>query len=124
MIDHSATNLPALPMRQHTRSPSTSLSTFHSDFSKAIREYHKRTNNDLLLHPLAPLFQSCNDPTVALFLLQRHAQAQVSDKHRISDEQLKSLLIPTLNGLYTISSNGIGDASVGLVIINVCSFRA
>jgi hypothetical protein len=102
-----------------TRSHSTPPISFHSSFSEAIRTYHKRTKNDLLLHPLAPLFQSCNDPAVALSLLQRHAQ--VSHPPRISDEQLESLLIPTLIGLYAISS--IGDEGDGLVIVNVCSFR-
>ena len=95
-----------------------SLSTFHLSFREAIRTYHKRTKNDLLLHPLAPLFQSCNDPVVALSLLQRHAQ--VSSRHRISNEQLKSLLTPTLIGLYAISS--IGDEGVGIVIVELCSF--
>lgn len=94
-----------------SRSPSISLSPFHLSFSEAIRTYHKRTKNDLLFHPLASLFQSCNDPAVALSLLQHHAQ--VSDQPRISDEQLKSLPIPTLTGLYAISSTS--DEGVGLV---------
>jgi hypothetical protein len=105
-----------------TRSPSISLSSFHLNFREAILTYNKRTKNDLLFHPLAPLFQSCNDPALALSLLQRHAQA--SPQNWISDEKLKTLLVPTLFGLYAISSGGSpGDAGVGLVIVEVCSFR-
>ncbi|KAI0281990.1 hypothetical protein BGY98DRAFT_1174812 [Russula aff. rugulosa BPL654] len=97
------------------RSPSISLSSFHLSFREAILTYNKRTKNDLLFHPLAPLFQSCNDPALALSLLQRHAQA--SPQSWISDEKLKTLLVPTLFGLYAISSGGSsGDAGVGLVL--------
>jgi hypothetical protein len=101
---------PALPP-----TPSVSLSNFHLNFREAILTYNKRTKNDLLFHPLAPLFQSCNDPTLALSLLQRHAQ--LSPQNRISDEQLKTLLIPTLIGLYAISSGS--DEGVGLVIVEL-----
>ena len=104
-----------------SRSDLISLSDFHLRFSEAIRTYHKRTKNDLLFHPLASLFQSCNDSTVALSLLQRHAQVSRPLAPRISDEQLKSLLSPTLSGLYNISLNG--DEGVGLVIVDVYSFR-
>src|SRR6266852_5871359 len=103
-----------MPRRHRARSPSIPLSSFHSSFRKAILKYNTRTKNELLFHPLAPLFQSCNDPAVALSLLQR--RAQVSSQPRISDEQLKILLFPTLIGLYAISSSG-----VGLVIIELCS---
>jgi hypothetical protein len=119
-----ASTPPALPMSNPAtihRSPSISLSSFHLSFREAILTYNKRTKNDLLFHPLAPLFQSCNDPALALSLLQRHAQA--SPQSWISDEKLKTLLVPTLFGLYAISSGGSsGDAGVGLVIVEVCSF--
>ena len=100
--------------RPAARSSSMSLSSFHSTFREAILTYNKRTKNDLLFHPLAPLFQSCNDPAVALSLLQRHAQQ--SPQPRISDEQLKSMLTPTLNGLYAISSSD--GEGVGLVLVD------
>ena len=116
--------LPMPPRPVRSPSPSISLSSFHSSFHKAILTYNKRTNNDLLFHPLAPLSQSCNDPALALSLLQRHAQpTQVLTPQppRISDEQLKSLLTPTLIGLFAISTSD--DEGVGLVIVDVCSFR-
>ena len=103
------------PTRSH--SLAVSLSSFHLSFSEAILKYNKLTKNDLFFHPLAPLFQSCNDPAVAVSLLQRHAQ--VFPQPRISDEQLKGLLNPTLIGLYAISSSD--DEGVGLVSVDVCS---
>ena len=114
--------IPAMPItlrRPPTRSSSITLSPFHLIFRNAILTYNKRTKNDLLFHPLASLFQSCNDPAVAISLLQTHAQ--LSPQHRISDEQLKSLLTPILIGLYAISSSD--GEGVGLVIVDVCSFR-
>ena len=98
--------------RHPAPSPSVSLSSFHLNFSNAILEYNKRTKNDLLFHPLAPLFQSCNDPALALSLLQSHAHVF---------PQLKSLLESTLIGLYAISSSD--GEGVGLVIVDVHSFR-
>jgi hypothetical protein len=101
------------------RTTSVSLSNFHQNFREAILTYNKRTKNDLLFHVLAPLFQSCNDPTLALSLLQRHAQE--STPNRISDEELKTTLLPTLIGLYAISTGS--DESVGLVIDERCPSR-
>ena len=109
--------MPSRPVRSSS-CPSISLSPFHLSFSKAILTYNKRTKNNLLFHPLASLFQSCSDPALALSLLQRHAQ--VFSQPRISDEQLKSLLNPTLIGLFVISSSY--DEGVGLVIPDVCFF--
>jgi hypothetical protein len=94
--------------------PQIALSNFHSKFSEAVRSYNNRTKNDLLFHPLAPVFQSCNDPAVALSVLQRVS-------HRSSDEHLKSLLSPTLIGLYSISLSV--EEGVGLVIVGSFSFR-
>lgn len=117
--DHSAHSSRAMSRPALSRSPSASLSKFHLSFREAILAYNKRTKNDIHFDPLAPLFQSCNDPTLALSLLQRHAQA--SPQNRISDEQLRTLLIPTLIGLYTISSGG--DEGIGLVIVELFSCR-
>jgi hypothetical protein len=114
-----AAPLPMSAPRHPAPSPSVSPSPFRLNFNNAILKYNKRTNNDLRFHPLASLFQSCNDPALALSLLQRHAQ--VSPQPRIDDEQLKTLLYPTLIGLYAISLSD--DEGVGLVIFDGCSFR-
>ena len=121
IISTPASTPPARPMSTsstRSHSESISLSDFYLRFSEAIRTYHKRTRNDLFFHPFASLFQSCNDSTVALSLLQRHAR--VSLPPRFSDERLKSLFTPTLSGLYNISS-GVHEGV--LVIVDVYSFR-
>ena len=81
-----------------------------------MRTYSRRTKIDLVFHPLAAVFQSCNDPGVALFLFQRSA-------HRpwINDESLKDLLSLTFIGLYSLSPSV--KEGVGLVIVDSCSFR-
>jgi hypothetical protein len=108
-----------MPMSSTPSPPPITLSAFHLKFSEAVRAYNKRTKNDLLFHPLAPVFQSCNDPAVALSVLQR--TAQLSHRPGVSYEYLKSLLSPTLIGLYAISSSV--EEGVGLVIVDSCSFR-
>ncbi|KAH9989544.1 hypothetical protein BJV77DRAFT_963822 [Russula vinacea] len=77
-----------------------------------MRTYRRRTKNDLVFHPLAAVFQSCNDPGVALSVFQRAAH-----RPRINDEDLKKLLGPTLTGLYSLSPN-LKDG-VGLVIVDL-----
>ena len=81
-----------------------------------MRTYSRRTKIDLVLHPLAAVFQSCNDPGVALSVFQ-HAAHQP----RIDDEGLKALLSSTLTGLYAISPSV--KEGVGLVIVDSCSFK-
>ena len=100
--------------------PPIALSAFHLKFSEAVRAYNKRTKNDLLSHPLATVFQSCNDPAVALSVLQR--SVQVSHRPGVGYEHLKSIVNPTLIGLYAISSSV--EEGVGLVIVNSSASKA
>jgi hypothetical protein len=81
-----------------------------------MRTYSRRTKNDLVFHPLAAMFQSCNDPGVALSVFQHAAH-----RPQINDEGLKELLSSTLIGLYAISPSV--EEGVGLVIVVSCSFR-
>ena len=81
-----------------------------------MRTYSRRIKIDLVFHPLAAVFQSCNDPGVALSVFQ-HA----THRPRINDEGFKDLLSSTLTGLYAISPSV--KEGVGLVIIDSCSFR-
>ncbi|KAH9989547.1 hypothetical protein BJV77DRAFT_1151386, partial [Russula vinacea] len=74
-----------------------------------MRTYSRRTKIDLVLHPLAAVFQSCNDPGVALSVFQ-HAAHQP----QINNEGLKALLSSTLTGLYAISPSV--KEGVGLVL--------
>ena len=81
-----------------------------------MRTYSRRTKIDLVFHPLAAVFQSCNDPGVALSVFQHAAH-----RPRINDEGFKDLLSSTLTGLYAISPSV--KEGVGLVIVDSCSFR-
>ena len=92
-------------------------SKFQSTFRNALREYKRRTGEDILLHPLAPRLRSCNSPDAILFVLQE--QARAVDQSRNGDEKLSMWLGPTVEALYALSSSLEG---VGLVIIGACSF--
>ena len=59
------------------------------------------------------------DPAVALSVLQR--SVQVSHRPGVGYEHLKSIVSPTLIGLYAISSSV--EEGVGLVIVNPCSSK-
>ena len=107
---------PTLSKPGSSTPPPIALSAFHSKFSDAMRTYSRRTKIDLVFHPLAAVFQSCNDPGVALSLFQRSAH-----RPRINDESLKDLLSPTFIGLYSLSPSV--KEGVGLVIVDSCSFR-
>ena len=43
---------------------------FQLIINNALKVYHKRTKNDLILHPLAAQLQTCNSPTDILALLR------------------------------------------------------
>jgi hypothetical protein len=89
---------------------SSSSSNFELIINNALDKYTKRTNNDLLAHPLAAQLQSCDSPRAILAVLQQ--QLQGPDQSRSSDERWSRWLDPTINVLYTLSST-VG--AVGLV---------
>ena len=95
---------------QHTASSS---SNFQLIINSALDRYKKRTNNDLLAHPLAAQLQSCNSPGDILAVLQQ--QVQGLDQSRSSDERWSRWLDPTVNVLYTLSSTLA--AGIGLVCL-------
>lgn len=81
-----------------------------------MHTYSRRTKIDLVFHPLAAVFQSCNEANVALSVFQH-----TTHRPRINDEGLKDLLSSTFTGLYAISPSV--KEGVGLVIVDSCSFR-
>ncbi|KAF8487157.1 hypothetical protein DFH94DRAFT_678202 [Russula ochroleuca] len=81
---------------------SSSSSNFELIINNALDKYTKRTNNDLLAHPLAAQLQSCDSPRAILAVLQQ--QLQGPDQSRSSDERWSRWLDPTINVLYTLSS--------------------
>jgi hypothetical protein len=69
----------------------------------AVTEYRKKTNIDLLLHPLSAKFDDCDSPNAVLTVLQR--QVLGVDPPRISDEDdlLTRWLYPTVKVIFAFS---------------------
>ena len=57
-------------MSQAPSPASPSFSNFQSIFYAAVKADEKRTQNDLLIHPLAAQLQACNSPSDILAVLQ------------------------------------------------------
>ena len=90
-------------------SPSSHLRT---TFLASLKEYEKKTKEELLTHPLMTKLQSCNSPTDILAALR--TQAQVQRQSTSGDDKLTKWLNPTVNVLYAFSSALIAD--IGLVV--------
>jgi hypothetical protein len=89
----------------------TSSSNFQLVINNALKEYEKRTKQDLLAHPLASQLQACDSPTAILNVLLQ--QVQGLDEARRNDDRWTKWLDPTVNILYTLCDT-FGDG-VGLV---------
>ncbi|KAN0139149.1 hypothetical protein V8E53_003038 [Lactarius tabidus] len=66
-------------------------------FHDALGSYRKQTKKDLLVHPLASRFQSCNSTSDILAVLQD--QTREFNKSRSGDERMTKWLGPTANVL-------------------------
>jgi hypothetical protein len=95
----------------HAQPTSSSSSNFQLVIINALDKYKKRTNTDLITHPLAAQLQSCDSPNAILAILQQ--QVQELDRSRSSDERWSRWLDPTVNVIYALSSTVA--AGVGLV---------
>ena len=99
----------------HTYSTASSSSQASTNFqiiiNNALKAYEKRTKQDLLAHPLAAQFQTCDSPTAILAVLQQ--QVQGLDQSGSSDDRWTKWLDPTINVLFAFSAT-VG-AGVGLV---------
>jgi hypothetical protein len=82
-----------------------------------LEAYEKKTESELLTHPLAAQLESCDSPTAILSALQ--GLIQQFDRRRRSDQRLTNWLRPTVNVLYAFSST-LGQG-VGLVGLNLLS---
>ena len=124
IVPSSTNNLSALTLMAHTQptaaSSSNPNSNFQLIFNNALKEYQKRTKNDLLLHPLAAQLQICDSPSDILAVLQE--QAQGLDQSRSGDERWTKWLDPTINVLLTFS--GTAGAGVGLVCPSTSCLRS
>ena len=83
--------------QSHTRSTAASSFDFQLIINNALEVYHKRTKNDLLLHPLAAQLQTCESPTDVLAVLRQ--QVQGLDQSRSGDDRWTKWLDPTINVL-------------------------
>ena len=114
-ITHHSTILPSiphLPLMSHTRATPTS-SNFQLIFGNALKAYKKRTNNDLLTHPLADRLEACDSASSILTVLQEQVQ-ELNQSQRSNTKWLD----PTVNVLHTFSET-LGEG-VGSVCLRTC----
>ena len=84
----------------HTQ-PTPTSPNFQLIFDNALKAYTKRTNNDLLTHPLADRLESCDSASSILGVLQE--QVQELNQSQSRDETWTKWLDPTVNVLYAFS---------------------
>jgi hypothetical protein len=79
-----------------------------------LKVYEKRTNKDLLAHPLATELQNCDSPSKILAVL--HQQVQGHGQSLSGDDRWTKWLNPTVNVLCLLS--GTLGGSISLVGLN------
>ena len=90
-----------------------SLANFQTIFQASLAAYEKRTKKDLLAHPLAVQFHSCDSATAILTVLKD--QVQEFERSQSLDERLTKWLDPTVNVLLAFSEAlGEGASLVNL----------
>lgn len=93
--------------------PTASSSNFNVIFEKALREYKKKTKQDITAHPLAVQFQACDSPAAILAILQD--QVDQFNQSRSRDERLQRWLNPTINVLHAFTET----LSEGVSLVNI-----
>jgi hypothetical protein len=97
----------------HSHLAAASSSNFQLIINNALKAYEKRTNKDLLAHPLAFQLQACNSPAEIFAILQQ--QVQGLDQSQSSNDRWTRWLDPTVSVLYALSETlGEGIALVSL----------
>jgi hypothetical protein len=89
-------------------------SNFQLIFDNALKAYKKRTEKDLLTHPLAGRLEACDSPSSILAVLQE--QVQEFNQSQSRNERLTKWLVPTvtvLNALSGTLGEGVGVVSIG-----------
>ena len=94
----------------HSNSTASS-SNFQLVINNALKEFKKRTKQDLLAHPLASQLQVCDSPGAIMNVLQQ--QVQGLDQSGSTDDRWTKWLDPTVNILYSLCDT-LGEG-VGLV---------
>lgn len=104
---------PAIGPSSKPPTSSTSCSNFTVIFEKTLKEYKRKTKEDLTAHPLAAQFQACNSTADILAVLQD--QVDQFSQSRNSDERLQRWLNPTINVLYAFSDT----LGAGISFVNI-----
>ena len=112
---HENWQSPRSQSMSHSQPTASSSNNYQLIFNNALKEYEKRTKQDLLAHPLAAQLQSCDSPSAIIDVLQQ--QIQEINQSRTSDEKFTKWLDPTVNVLYALSAT-LGEG-VGLVRLDV-----
>ena len=100
-------------LMSHSHLADSSSSRFQLIINNALKAYEKRTQKDLLAHPLAVQLQACNTPADILAILQQ--QVQGLDQSQSSNDRWTKWLDPTVSVLYNLSETlGEGVALVSL----------
>ena len=93
------------PLMSHTHPTSTSTN-FQQVFDNAVKAYKMRAKEDLLTHPLADRFETCDSASSVLAVLREQAQTLDESHHR--NETQTSFLNSTV--VYLTSSTCLRSA--------------
>ena len=110
VLNNTNKQLEFLSLMSQTRSMTASPSKFQLIINDALTVYHRRTKNDLLLHPLATELQNCKSPTDIFTVLQQ--QVQGLDQSQSGDDRWTRWLDPTIHAILTFSQTA---GTAGLV---------
>lgn len=99
--------------------PAASLSSnLQAIFYASMKAYEKKTQKDLLAHPLMARLQTCNSPADILAVLR--IQVQQFEQTTSTDDKLTRWLNPIIDVLYAFSSvigAGIGPVNTIRTIV-------
>ena len=93
---------------------SSTTPNYHPIFNEALKEYKRKTGNDLTTHPLAEEIKACDSPGTILSVLQEKA----NEIDQSGDERLTKWLTPTVNVLNALSATlgqGVGTVSPSML---------
>ena len=105
-ILHPLPSIPHFPLMSHAYHTSTS-SDFQLIFDNALKAYKEHTKEDLLAHPLANRFESCDSASSVLTALQEQVW-ELNGSQRSNTKWLD----PTVNVLHAFSETlreGVGS---------------
>ena len=112
-----ATQLLTIDPMSHTPipTPGSSSSNFQSIFDAALKDYEKKTKNDLLAHQLTAELKSCQSATAILAVLNRQCHVQEFIQSHTDGDGSKQWFNATLTVLCAFS-DALGEG-VSLVIL-------